>query len=102
MATNHPNHTWPVSDLTFVEVAIEHPIQKQMHVAFDCGTRIVISQCDQIPLAGDSSSLSATAPGRKEVRHDGSHRQPARLPLPQAGGQCVNHLTDWEPPPTGS
>ena len=51
MATNHSNQTWPVSDLTFVEIAVEHPIQKQMHVAFECGTRVVISQRDQIPLA---------------------------------------------------
>ena len=53
MATNHSNQTWPVSDLTFVEIAVEHPIQKQMHVAFQCGTCVVISQRDQIPLAAE-------------------------------------------------
>jgi len=53
MATNHSNQTWPVSDLTFVEISVEQPIQKQMHVAFQCGTCVVISQREQIPLAAE-------------------------------------------------
>ena len=53
MATNQSYQTWPVSDLTFVEIAVEHPIQKQMHIAFQCGTCIVISQREQIPLAAE-------------------------------------------------
>jgi len=51
MATNHSNHTWLVNDLTFVEISVERPIQKQMHSAFECGTCVVISQREQIPLA---------------------------------------------------
>jgi hypothetical protein len=53
MATNHSNQTWPISDLTFVEISAGHPLQTQMHVAFECGIRVVISQRDQIPLAAE-------------------------------------------------
>jgi len=66
MATNHFNHTWPVSDLTFVEITVEHPLQTQMHVAFQCGTRVVISQRDQIPLAAELIEYLRNRPDRRE------------------------------------
>jgi len=53
MATDHFYQTWPVSDLTFVEIAVEQPLQTQMHVRFDCGACIIVTHKDQIPLAAE-------------------------------------------------
>ncbi len=68
MAKNHSQQTWLVSDLVFVEIAVEHPIQKEMHVVFGRGTRIVISQHDQIPLAAELIEFLCDRPCREGGR----------------------------------
>ena len=42
---------WRVADVTFVEIEIRHPSDRQMRVEFGCGLRLVITDSGQIPLA---------------------------------------------------
>ncbi|GAA5127156.1 hypothetical protein JIN84_09050 [Luteolibacter yonseiensis] len=42
---------WRVADLTFIEIEITHPTDRQLRVEFDCGLRLVIADERQIPLA---------------------------------------------------
>jgi hypothetical protein len=42
---------WRVSDVTFVEIEIRHPSERQMRVEFGCGVRIVITDASQVALA---------------------------------------------------
>lgn len=42
---------WRVADVTFVEIEISHPTDRQLRVEFECGLRIVIADESQIPLA---------------------------------------------------
>ncbi len=44
---------WPVADATFVEVEIHHPRERQMHLIFEDGPRLIIGSPDQIPLAAE-------------------------------------------------
>lgn len=37
----------------FVEVEISHPRERQMHILFEEGPRLVIGHSDQIPLAAE-------------------------------------------------
>jgi len=45
--------TWPVADALFVEVEIRHPRERQMHIPFEGGPRLVIGSSDQILLAAE-------------------------------------------------
>ena len=42
---------WPVADAMFVEVEISHPRERQMHILFEDGPKLVIGHSDQVPLA---------------------------------------------------
>jgi len=42
---------WRVADVTFVEIEIHHPSERQMRVEFGCGVRIVITDASQVALA---------------------------------------------------
>jgi len=44
---------WPVEDVVFVEVEIQSPRQRQMHVLFENGPRLIIGHSSQIPLAAE-------------------------------------------------
>ena len=44
---------WPVAEACFVEVEISHPRERQMHILFEDGPRLVIAGPDQIPLAAE-------------------------------------------------
>lgn len=37
----------------FVEVEISHPRERQMHILFENGPRLVIGHSDQVPLAAE-------------------------------------------------
>ena len=43
--------TWRVADVTFVEIEIRHPSERQMRVEFGCGVRLVITDASQLALA---------------------------------------------------
>ena len=42
---------WRVADVTFVEIEIRHPSERQMRVEFGCGVRLVITDASQLALA---------------------------------------------------
>jgi len=44
---------WPVADALFVEIEISHPRERQMHIHFEGGPRLVIGGSEQIPLAAE-------------------------------------------------
>ena len=44
---------WPVADAMFVEVEISHPRERQMHILFEDGPKLVIGHSDQVPLAAE-------------------------------------------------
>jgi hypothetical protein len=48
---------WLVADVTFVEIEIRHPSERQMRVEFGCGVRLVITDESQFVL---SASLIET------------------------------------------
>lgn len=54
---------WRVSDVTFVEIEIRHPSERQMRVEFGCGVRLVITDASQVTLA---ASLIETLRAGKE------------------------------------
>lgn len=51
MARKTRTKPWRVADVTFVEIEISHPTDRQMRVEFQCGLRVVIADESQIPLA---------------------------------------------------
>ena len=53
MPTRKSTKPWPVADTVFVEVQIAHPCQRQMHLIFENGTRLVIADDSQLPLAAE-------------------------------------------------
>lgn len=52
-STDSSKKPWPVADVAFVEVQIQHPRERQMHIFFEDGPRLVIGDFDQIPLAAE-------------------------------------------------
>jgi hypothetical protein len=54
---------WAVADLTFIEIQITHPSDRQMRIEFANGIRLVIADASQIPLACD---VIETLRARKE------------------------------------
>lgn len=44
---------WPLADALFVEVEITHPSERQMHLLFQNGVRLVIGDDSQLPLAAE-------------------------------------------------
>ncbi|MFN9512557.1 MAG: hypothetical protein ACK57Z_06250, partial [Akkermansiaceae bacterium] len=42
---------WRVADVSFVEIEIRHPSERQMRVEFGCGVRLVITDASQLALA---------------------------------------------------
>jgi hypothetical protein len=42
---------WPLADAMFVEVEITHPRERQMHLIFQNGMRLVLGDDSQLPLA---------------------------------------------------
>ncbi|MCE2960347.1 MAG: hypothetical protein ACK46A_02795 [Akkermansiaceae bacterium] len=55
---------WRVADVTFVEIEIRHPSERQMRVEFGCGVRLVITDASQLALA---VALIETLRAGKEV-----------------------------------
>ena len=54
MSKSRPSpKSWPVADAAFVEVEIQHPRERQMHILFEDGPRLVIGDLSQIPLAAE-------------------------------------------------
>jgi hypothetical protein len=53
MARPTKTKPWPVADATFVEVEIQHPRERQMHILFENGPRLIIGDQSQIPLAAE-------------------------------------------------
>ena len=51
MSSSSVPNPWRVADVTFVEIEIRHPSERQMRVEFGCGLRLVITDPSQIPLA---------------------------------------------------
>jgi hypothetical protein len=39
---------WPVAEASFVEVEISHPRERQMHILFEDGPRLVVASPAQI------------------------------------------------------
>ena len=44
---------WPLADAIFVEVEITHPCERQMHLIFQNGVRLVIGDDSQLPLVAE-------------------------------------------------
>jgi hypothetical protein len=42
---------WPLADAMFVEVEITHPRERQMHLIFQNGVRLILGDDSQLPLA---------------------------------------------------
>ena len=57
---------WRVSDVTFVEIEIRHPSERQMRIEFGCGVRLVITEASQITLA--ASLIETLRAGKGELR----------------------------------
>jgi len=83
--------TWPVADALFVEVEIRHPRERQMHIHFEGGPRLVIGSSDQIPLAAEligqlrkmeSSLIKRRTIRPKFRRKDGRTLPPLVAPAP--------------------
>lgn len=55
-----------VADVTFVEIEIRHPSERQMRVEFGCGVRLVITDASQLALA--ASLIEALRAGKGVVR----------------------------------
>lgn len=53
MPKSKSSKLWSVADALFVEVEIVHPRERQMHLIFDNGPRLVIGHPEQIPLAAE-------------------------------------------------
>lgn len=59
------SNPWAVEDLTFIEIRIVHPSDRQMRIEFANGIRLVIADASQIPLACDViETLRAGKEGR--------------------------------------
>jgi hypothetical protein len=54
---------WRVADVTFVEIEIRRPSDRQMRVEFGCGLRLVITDASQVPLA--ASLIEALRAGKE-------------------------------------
>jgi len=61
----HPK-PWRVADVTFVEIQIAHPTDRQLRVEFECGLRILIADESQIPLA--ARLIDTLRAGREGLR----------------------------------
>lgn len=57
---------WRVADVTFVQVRIEHPHERQMRIEFDERVSLVIARADQIPLA--ARLIEALREGKEAAR----------------------------------
>ena len=57
---------WRVADVTFIEIEITHPTDRQMRVEFECGLRVVIADDSQIPLA--ARLIEALRAGKEALR----------------------------------
>jgi len=53
MSKPKPSKLWPLADAMFVEVEIVHPRERQMHLLFQNGIRLVIGHSGQIALAAE-------------------------------------------------
>lgn len=49
----NPAKSWPLAEAAFVEVEVSHPRERQMHLIFQNGVRLVISDDSQLPLAAE-------------------------------------------------
>lgn len=45
--------SWLVEDVVFVEVELQSPRERQMHVLFEGGPKLIIGHSSQIPLAAE-------------------------------------------------
>ncbi|MDA7880901.1 hypothetical protein N9A94_01180 [Akkermansiaceae bacterium] len=52
MGKNHPpNKVWKAAEVSFIEVELRHPTDRQLRIEFNCGVRLVIADDSQFPLA---------------------------------------------------
>jgi hypothetical protein len=51
MSSSSVPKPWRVADVTFVEIEIRHPSERQMRVELEGGVRIVITGASQVALA---------------------------------------------------
>ena len=66
MSSSSVPKPWRVADVTFVEIEIRHPSERQMRVEFACGLRLVITDPGQIPLA--ASLIETLRAGKEALR----------------------------------
>lgn len=57
---------WRVADVTFVQVRIEQPHERQMRIEFDDRVSLVIARPEQIPLA--ARLIKALREGKEAAR----------------------------------
>ncbi len=66
MPRRSQSQPWRVADVSFVQVRIEQPHERQMRVEFDGRVTLVIAREDQIPLA--SRLIEALRDGKEAAR----------------------------------
>lgn len=57
MDKNHPSKIWKAAEVTFIEVELAHPADRQLRVEFNCGVRLIIADDSQLPLAAKLINL---------------------------------------------
>ena len=51
MKKNHSSKIWKAAEVTFVEVELCRPTDRQLRIEFNCGVRLIIADDSQFPLA---------------------------------------------------
>jgi len=65
MARKSKSKPWRVSGVTFIDIEIKDPRERQMRIEFDGGVRIVIGNQSHLPLVAQLMEILREA---KEVR----------------------------------
>ena len=53
MPNSNSSKPWPVEDVVFVEVEIQSSQERQMHILFEDGPKLILGHSNQIPLAAE-------------------------------------------------
>jgi hypothetical protein len=51
MEKNHSSRIWKAAEITFVEIELSHPTDRQLRIEFQSGVRLIIAEDNQLPLA---------------------------------------------------
>ena len=51
MEKNHSSRIWKAAEVTFVEIELGHPTDRQLRIEFESGVRLIIADDSQLPLA---------------------------------------------------